>query len=309
MNPFASGAAGGVAGGILGQLDPVLGAPRRAIQGMVGSAIGAPEAQSGSELLKAMFGVDPQSAEGQFGGMAADMAMDPLTYLGALGGGGAGVLSGEGAIAKELADLDKIEAGTQAAMARNGAMESYSPVGQMGMTPLDSMLPENVSGMMPEASRTFPNAGAMEPADPRMAQGIKNNPFLRQTAAANPGMARADLGDVRSKIMSGNGNANTGLLTDAMSSLPEEWQQMGGTSEQGRPQFNASAMLDPSEDYQQSPLANMSPEMGMSGIEPLRARLVRELESQGQLSPTQKAAILGIGAGSIGGGVAANYNR
>jgi hypothetical protein len=83
-------------GGALGQVGETLSAPRR----WAWSALGLPESGSGTDLLKQTFNMDPESTWTKALGFGAEMALDPLTYLGAGVGKLAGSFGKGGALGK-----------------------------------------------------------------------------------------------------------------------------------------------------------------------------------------------------------------
>src|SRR5262245_47831989 len=72
--------AGGSLGALLGQAGEAMAYPRQQLM----QALGLPE--TGTELLQNLLGADPNSPLTQLGGAGVEMATDPLSYLGFLGG-------------------------------------------------------------------------------------------------------------------------------------------------------------------------------------------------------------------------------
>lgn len=90
-------ALGGVAGGALGAVSDTLQIPRRGLMQL----LGLPE--DGTELVSNLTGLDPESPWTKALGLGAEVATDPLTYLGGTIGRAAGGVAGRGLEAAALA--------------------------------------------------------------------------------------------------------------------------------------------------------------------------------------------------------------
>lgn len=104
MNAQAAGAISLLPLGLLPGVSDAMSAPRQALFSALGSSDG-----SGSQLLQSLFGIDPESTAGSWGGTAAEVLGDPLNLV----MGGAAGLAGKG-IAKlgsmgKLAELAALE--------------------------------------------------------------------------------------------------------------------------------------------------------------------------------------------------------
>lgn len=97
--PAAIGAGGGA--GLLGAIGQVADAPRRLLWRDV---LGLPE--TGSELVTQYTGLEGPWADAL--GFGAEIAGDPLTYAGALLGGGAGLLSKAAGAADDVGDVEAL---------------------------------------------------------------------------------------------------------------------------------------------------------------------------------------------------------
>lgn len=202
MNFAQLGAAAGAPLGLLPSAFGALSAPREELFRLLGSPDG-----SGSALLQALLGVDPNSAGGQYGGVAAEMLLDPLNLAMVPMTGGLGMLAGRAAMAPKLAEAAGLGSQISKLRSLGNAAEAASSTNAARMA-------SEMSALAPRPAASLTYQGV---ADPEMvarsalgdlSYGYRNNPFMRQTAKAYPGMARGDLAGVRQALLAENATAN-----------------------------------------------------------------------------------------------------
>jgi len=186
--PQIGAAAGGAAGGLLGQAGDILSAPRRATWGLAAklaqqAGIGSGEAyNSGQEMIDALLGGGGDTTDpfNQIVGAGAEMLLDPLSYAGGAAGMIGGML-GKGKAAAGLASKAAQEAslaGRLESMAGSGLgseLSKASELASMRQMPTASFL-DDVAPVRdvfnPEAaargwSRNFKNA------EPSLAEALE----------------------------------------------------------------------------------------------------------------------------------------
>lgn len=133
MSPGTVGALSMLPLGFLPGVSDMLSAPREALFKGLGGAFGSGEGDgSGSGLLQALFGTDPNSGLGRWGGLAAEVAGDPLNLVGAPLAG----LAGKGLVrlsqAPKLAELNALreQAGGLATLSRGVENAAAAPLPQ-----------------------------------------------------------------------------------------------------------------------------------------------------------------------------------
>lgn len=153
LRSYAPQAGGAALGGVMGQLGDAMSAPRRYLW----SQLGLPEEgnKAVSSVLHSLTGNDYDSENPLMRalGFAAEMAGDPLTYSGMLGGKTAQVLGGGlrnvaehramlGATQKELSGLGSIAESAGSAAKQEQAMRELMMAKQHAPNPLESLMTE-----------------------------------------------------------------------------------------------------------------------------------------------------------------------
>jgi hypothetical protein len=222
---------------MLGQVMDVIDAPRRGMFELLGSQDG-----SGAGLLAALLGVDPNSSVGRYGGMATEMALDPLNlFLGGLAGGGSRL-----ARAMMMADRAEEAAGLGRQIgaledvigAPRLADETVSMRAGPGGLPLGSS-----AELLPEAVQTVgrKSAGAAGPVmgaelTPTTLTGRPAATWMdqsrRQLSSGLGDLYSADLlPDLREGMLRSNAVANRGIRQsawDASGTVPvTPWEALG----------------------------------------------------------------------------------
>ena len=200
---------------MLDQIGQALDAPRLALFELMGADDG-----SGSALLQALLGIDPNSGLGKYGGLAAEVALDPLNLLGA----GAVGLAGKGVNAALDARRagrvamagDDLAAGRRLAGAVDDAAGTFNPAtmgpGGFPLGDAGEILPELVMG-----SKKLPGKRAV-PTNPNYPTMLTGGDAARWNDASRsqirgamgdlyePGM----LGDYRAGVLNRNADINAG---------------------------------------------------------------------------------------------------
>jgi hypothetical protein len=143
---------GAATGSLLGQMGEIMGAPRRALW----SALGMPE--DGAHLLSETFGMDPDSMLTKGLGVGAEVALDPLTYLGMPLGSALGKLGMRGGVAAgEIEGLTAARRAAQEAMVERAALEEATAATQAGRMAALSEI-GNPGGLMAGEQASFAKA-------------------------------------------------------------------------------------------------------------------------------------------------------
>ena len=157
IGPMLGAAAGAAGGGMLGQLTDTLSYPRRALWSLAGLPPG------GSQALAQLFGMDPHSPWTQALGAGAEIATDPMTYLGAVAGGGLGFFGEQAAAAQGVEEAAvagdiatqraQLQAATQAMQDATAARQAENAAGMARFQGLTQQV--DVPGQMAGASKEY----------------------------------------------------------------------------------------------------------------------------------------------------------
>jgi hypothetical protein len=233
--------------------------PREQLFKMLGSKDG-----SGSALLQALGGIDPESAGGRYGGLAAEIAGDPLNLL-TLGGSalaGAGVKGLQAARrAGQVGELGAaLAAGGRVARASGGQLaalseDALSGAGQLGdlrdlrglgNSPIDfgafrgpGGFPHGMGDILPEAADVLP--GHAMPASMKAIGGA-------DARAARMGM----LGDIPPEMLAKNPRG-----------LPDYVEGLGGMGDPVAPQYLSGYK---GKQYGNSQVADFTDQFGAPGM-------------------------------------------
>ncbi len=179
---------GSGAGGLLGQVGDVLSAPRKAAWSM----LGMPE--DGNQLLAQTFGMDPDAMLTRALGMGAEVALDPLTYLGMGLGSVGGKVFGKAAgaasgVAREVEALQAAKAAAYSGLQGRAAGEAATIQGQLarvpglatqdvpgiagGMTKPAALAHKGAYDELAAAGFARPNAGPMPMGHPSPVPGLE----------------------------------------------------------------------------------------------------------------------------------------
>lgn len=272
--------AGGTLGGLLGQAGDTLAMPRNALM----DALGLP--QQGSQLLSQMFGADPNDPLTQLGGAFTEMATDPLSYLGFLGGAAGGALRG----ADALGDATRLQRATMAAGGANAANDF-----RFGTEQLKRLARPGTLDDMMEAG---PRVGVYNRNPGRNTAGEIGNSITPDVAFAGieqTGKGRGAMGRARQSQMDLNRGANDMMMADSLGQY--------NTPFEGNTMALPGMMMDPMSALRATDIAQFNPQDAQTALTPLLEALKRSAAREAELSPWEMAAIGGSGAGALGAGI------
>lgn len=312
-----AGLGGAAAGGLLGQLTDALGAPRRAVMGLVGQGLtGRDDIESGSALLEAM-GASPGGLASSLGGFAADTALDPLTYAGMIGGALApsmlenkSALMAIGAGGSEADGAVLMQKAAQMAGASNEARGLTLGTEPKQLARLGrAVTPEDVAAASPRTGLYGRNM--------TRTTGMEANSTVSPNVASPPGLGagatRPKLNAARAGQMASNATANDAMLEGAQGAYNDPFQGgtggLAGGASPGSPFTLPGQLLAPDNPARGNLLMQMEPHAAQQGIDPLLAQLVAGQGRKQGMSPLELAMLGGSGAGALGGGVYAGMNR
>ena len=274
--------AGGSIGALLGQASDALSYPRQQLM----QALGLPE--TGSALLQQLLGADPNDPLTQLGGAGVEMATDPLSYLGFLGGALRPLFQTASGIDR-MGDVATLQRAAQQAKLANEASgmglwnESLQRMGR-------AVTPDDVAAFGPRSglyARNPTRTTAME-------AGNTVSPNVMQAG----GQGRGAINQARQAAMAQNASYNDQILGAAMDAYDEPFAYGPGQT-----MALPGMMLSPQNPMRSNILARLNPDDALAGIEPLMASMSQAAARQGQLSPWEMALLSGVGGGAIGGGI------
>lgn len=293
--------AGGSLGALLGQASDTLGEPRRQLM----NALGLPE--QGSELLSAILGMDPNDPLTQLGGAGVEMATDPLSYLGFLGGAMKPLMAGAGAADKlgDVSTLGRAAMSANAANEANGLRLGTEQLGRMGGAfGVDDMMAAGPRTGLYNRDLMGKSVNPLTPPSPIPATSTTISPDVQKVSAAttskkSPIIAKRNARDAQ---MGANVTANDEMMGKASAAYNDPFENQGFAL--------PGMMLSPQNPMRGNIMAQLNPQDAMAGIEPLLAQMGQAggaAAAQG-LSPWELALLTGAGGGAVGGGIYAGQN-
>ena len=262
---------------------------------------------SGSELLSAIAGVDPESGLGRYGGVAAELALDPMNLVmgGAAGLVGKGVsAAGKAAKAARVAGAtDDLAAGNRLAQAVGDAAGTYNPAtmgpGNFPLGDAGQILPEMMIG-----GRKAAGVRAM-PSNPNYPTILSGGPAARyadQVAAVGK-KAGLNAAESRMAAMSANVSTNEAERAAAWASEGRPANTLGDLLGDDAGMVAAGAGRNP---LIRRALASAGPSMNPALVQmgdtiPELEKMLAAAQGSPEVSPLLRQLMMVGGGGAAGG--------
>lgn len=317
---------GGGLGAVLGQAGDALSAPRRAVMG----ALGMPD--SGARLLSETFDMDEGSALTQALGLGAEMAFDPLTYLGM--GAGAPFMKwarapwgAERALQGTAADMRLASGAAEAAMAERAALEAATLEQQLGragainrqvsvpgviddVTKPYKLASNEAAAAFGQSNLGWPVEGGLEVIGSRLPPAARlrpvQNPATRRMMGSgvhmNPGEELPYLHPQELQFLQDEGRAlgGGGAVANPQELVDRMLRRTAGGLNADRPMpMMGAAVNDPELAARLGPLAGMGVDAGGREAQSALLQALGELEKY-KMTPGEYARI-GAAGGTFGG--------